>query len=99
MSVECDLGTLIRMLNPYTNGGEGSMRFASAGGAATTDLTQVRLEVDDYEGHWTFKGQDQRIKKAVRIEYRYPAEGAAGEAGVLATEYLLIGYVGAGGGG
>jgi len=97
MSVECDLGTLIRMLNPYTDGGEGSMSFASASGD-TTDLTKIRLEVEEYEGHWIFKGQDQRVKKAIRIEYRYPVDGPAGEAGVLATEYLLIGYLGAGGG-
>jgi hypothetical protein len=105
MALECDLGTLIRMLNPYTNGGPGTMQIAPGvaemppPGIDPAVLDQLHLEVDDYTGHWSFKGHDQRIRRALRIRYRYPADGAAGMAGVFQTEYLLIGFAGADGGG
>ena len=103
MSLETDLGILIRMLNPYTNGAVDTMRIAP--GVPAPDpgaidggvLAQLNLEVDNYEGHWAFTGQDQRITRALRIRYYHRAPDPAGAAGVFNAEYLLIGFVGAGG--
>jgi hypothetical protein len=73
-----DLGTLIRNVNPHM-------------GARSLDLTEIieDLEVDDYGGEWVFRGQPRAVIKALRIPYRHPI---ANIAGVLATDYLLIGY-------
>jgi hypothetical protein len=95
---ETVLGKLIFMLNPYTKGQADTATIGNGSPGDKVDLGDVRIQVDDYEGHWSFKGNDQRIKKALRIEYRYKMDDAAGNAGVLATEYLLIGYAGSGGG-
>jgi hypothetical protein len=109
MSLEQDLGTLIRMLNPYGGGGPATMHFAPVAPptAATLlgavappvgDLGQFQMEVDNYEGEWSFKGQTHRVTRAVRIPYRYPLRDASGNfTGLYATENLLIGYAGGNG--
>jgi hypothetical protein len=110
MTLEEALGTLIRMLNPYTDGARGSMTLGApveisaiaADGDTRVDVSQVQLEIDDYHDYhaeWTFKGQPQRIARGLRIQYRHRANGEAGRAGVCATEHLLIGFAGANGGG
>lgn len=92
------LGQLIFMLNPYTNGRSNAVAIGSGGPGDDVDLSQVSIEVDNYSGQWSFKGQEQRVTKAIRIQYRYRADGEAGDYGVLTTEHLLIGFVGSGGG-
>lgn len=105
MSVEADLGTIIRMLNPHAGGQPGSMHLAPAGAPPPapapsvdpSDLARIRLEVDNAAGDWIFKGQQQRVEKALRIEYRYPLSDVNGKpTGLFATEYLVIGYVNGG---
>ena len=110
MSLEEALGTVIRSLNPYTKGKPGSMTLglpieisistaASSSGVAVKD---VPVEIDDYhEGRaeWIFKGQPHRVQRALRIQYRHKMDGAAGDADVFATEFLLIGFAGSNGGG
>jgi hypothetical protein len=105
MSVEGDLGTLIRLLNPYTDGSAGTMHLAPAGAAPPssppavdpTDLAQIRLEVENHAGEWTFKANPQRVQRALRIEYRYPLKDVTGVPnGLFATQHLLIGYVNGG---
>jgi hypothetical protein len=109
----CDIGTLVQLLNPYTNnqlvptGGPptGQMDIymsnptPTPGGAAGATIQQIQLEVDNrYPGDWTFKGQAQRVAKAVRIPYRYPVmDGTGANANVLywVEDYLLVGYEGA----
>ena len=55
-------------------------------------------------GEWTFKGQPQKINKAVRILYRYPVLGPpAGQPPTrpvlyYVEDYLLIGFEGSGAG-
>jgi hypothetical protein len=93
MSLEEALGTLIRALNPYTDGSPGTMKL---------DVSDIQVEIDDYHeerGAWMFKSQPSRIQRALRIQYRHTMKGAAGDAGVTPTEYLLIGYAGSNGGG
>jgi hypothetical protein len=107
MSIETELGTLIRQLNPYTKGKPGTMRFVPANPAVDADaeriegldLTHIQLEVEgnytksgNYAAQWIFKGQAQNVVKALRIKYQYPVEGTNGK--VLATDYLLVGYEG-----
>jgi hypothetical protein len=58
----------------------------------------VMLEVDDhYSGEWNFNGQPQKISRALRIRYRYPARTPSGQVYWL-EDYLLIGFEGADGG-
>jgi hypothetical protein len=69
---------------------------------ASFDISQIQVEIDDYHDYhaeWTFKGQQQRIARGLRVQYRHRVNGEAGRAGVLATEHLLIGFAGANGGG
>lgn len=93
MSLEEALGTLIRALNPYTSGAPGTMII---------NVSDIHVEIDDYHeehGAWVFKSQPARIQRALRIQYRHTMTGAAGDAGVNPTEYLLVGYAGSNGGG
>jgi hypothetical protein len=81
-------------------GGAGNPAAAGPGGAAEAhpplDLGQFDVQIENiYTTPWSFKGQEHNIKRAVRIQYRYPYPNAPG---VLATDYLLIGYVGSNGG-
>jgi hypothetical protein len=53
------------------------------------------VEVDNYKGEWSFRGNTEQIKRSLRIAYRYPILDACGvPTGLYATEHLLIGYAG-----
>lgn len=90
-SMEMELGTLIRRLNPYTKGKDTAMNFkpAKATSDPTTeqlDLSAIQLEIEgndtktnNYAAQWIFKGQAQNIVKAIRIKYHYPVEGTGGK--------------------
>jgi hypothetical protein len=100
-----ELGELIRALNPYSqqmehppnSNGQGVAEHDQEGPAARQ---QFQIEVDDYAanyatGSWTFRGQPQSIKRALRITYRYPLLDANGNTtNFYATEHLLVGYAG-----
>ena|ERR1700680_1237183 len=100
MAMHAALGKVIHSLNPYTD----TMEFpqppvAAAPTAGKTpppqDVSQIQVEIDDYRGEWTFRGQMQNIKRGLRITYRYPIVDNKGKpTGVYATEHLLIGYAG-----
>jgi hypothetical protein len=101
---EEDLGKLICMMNPYTGGAEKSMdphMFINASAAAPMnddDMKDVWMEIDsNYPAEWTFKGQAQKINTAIRIGYRW--KKSVGNDTVWVTDYLLVGFEGAGGGG
>jgi hypothetical protein len=104
MSMEEDLGTLIRMLNPYTDGSNGSMDphvFVPATptslvpAAAGSNTPGLWMEVDThYADDWTFKGQPHKINKAVRIAYRWAKKDSSGNILYWVTDYLMIGYEG-----
>lgn len=108
MSVESDLGSLIMMLNPYTNGKR--MRFdppsTSTGATAaevidvgTADLSQFQLELQaNYADTWKFKGQNQSVNLAVRVKYCWPKLDSKGKFLCWVTDYMLIGFEGSGGG-
>jgi hypothetical protein len=102
MSIEEALGALIRMANPYTTGGAGTMHFAAAkaagaGDPLTIDPHQIPVEEDKYTAQWVFKGQTQNIEKALRIQYTYPMKSKSGDT-YHVTEHILIGFAGSGGG-
>jgi hypothetical protein len=109
MPMECDLGTLIRMCNPYGGGGPGTMHIGTGAPPAVMalqnaiapdveDLGRFEVEVDNYEGEWAFMGTAYRVTRSLRIQYRYPLRDADGNpTGVFATQHLLIGYAGGNG--
>jgi hypothetical protein len=105
MSIEEALGTLIRMANPYTTGGPGTIHFvpATPGTAATAptiDPTQIPVEEDNYAAQWPFKGLTQNIKRALKIQYTYDKTDAQGNPlGYKVTEHLLVGFAGSNGSG
>ena len=95
-----DLGKLISMMNPYTNGEEGTMDPHMFIGArhefSDHDLRDVWIEIDsNYPTAWTFKGQEQKVNTALRIGYRWKKK--RGDETVWVTDYLLIGFEGSGG--
>src|ERR1700745_3705173 len=106
------LGTLIRVLNPYTKimhypSGDppaGEVAAPRVEGAARAGLAQFQLEVDNRYGSqngsnylfWDFKGQPHTIKKAVRIEFRHPVM-EGGHPLYWITDHLLVGYAGSNG--
>jgi hypothetical protein len=112
---EKELGTLICKLNPYTTdmdnptGAPPTVPQAEQQDATDqpglSNLEKFHVEVDDYisnytSGTWTFRGQPQTIKRALRVTYRYQLKDIHGDyTGVYATEHLLIGYAGGNGGG
>jgi hypothetical protein len=119
MAQNDDLGSLISLLNPYTNnrqvskGGQPtgdwdiytSNPTPTPGGASGATIPQIQLQVDaNYPGEWTFKGQPQKINKAVRILYRFPVLGPPSGSPPTPTvlywveDYLLIGFEGSGAG-
>jgi hypothetical protein len=101
------LGELISKLNPYSTVMEhpADMPPAVEGAAPPDPKIHFQIEVHDhYENYssaeWSFRGQPQTIKKAVRVTYRYQLKDTGGNAtGFYATEHLLIGYAGGNGGG
>jgi hypothetical protein len=107
MSVREALGTLIAAANPYTkaSGVPGaSMHFAEPDhvgdglSAKKVKLTDIIMEEDSkYPAEWMFKGQPQKIHKALRIQYRYPKRSHNGE-WYMVMDYLLIGFEGTNGG-
>jgi Dyp-type peroxidase family len=76
-----DLGDLIFDENPY---GQGSGQLRPG--------FQSVCEIDDEAHQWDFNGERRRVRKALRIPYRY-RDGD----GYVRTEHLLIGYEGGGG--
>jgi len=67
--------------------------------AVPTDLgvfTLQRRDNPEYQMNWTweFDGQQRIIRRALRIQYRFPILNGGG---ALATEHVLIGYEGGGG--
>jgi hypothetical protein len=105
MPVESDLGTLIRMLNPHTDGSEGTIHLAPAGMGPPAsaprvdpnDLAQIQLEIDNGTGVWPFKTGTMGIQRAIKIQYRYPLKDANGNlTGLFAIDHLMIGYANGG---
>lgn len=102
MAADTDLSRLIQIMNPYTNPKEGKttkMEFGHlaplSGADAAATGSDMNVEIDNYNGEWSFRGNIQQIKRSLRITYRYPILNAAGaETGLYATEHLLIGYAG-----
>lgn len=108
MSVAEDLGKLIILMNPYTSGSATGMdphMFVdafdiytsppSSPPSGSSDPKKIWMEVDKrYPGEWTFKGQPHHVNTALRIAYRW-----ARKDNIWITDYLLIGYEGANGGG
>jgi hypothetical protein len=105
-----DIGNLIMLLNPYTDKPNTPKYGQSTGEmdvymGQNAGIPQIQLQVDaNYPGEWTFKGQPQKINKAVRILYRYPVLGPpAGQPPTqpvlyYVEDYLLIGFEGSGAG-
>jgi hypothetical protein len=63
---------------------------------------QMIVEVDnryggDYAGEWLFKGQPQRIAKALRFRYRIPVLDSNGNLLSYVDDYLLVGFEGSNG--
>jgi hypothetical protein len=62
-------------------------------------LSEIQLEEETkYPSEWMFKGQAQKIAKAVRIRYSYPKKGQ-GNNWYMVDDYLLVGYEGSDGAG
>jgi hypothetical protein len=111
MSMEEQLGRLIVALNPYTDAAVKIMHFspvvasANAAGAldaaaSVNDTLNFDLEIgDQYAEMWGFKGEPQKINKAVRIKYRWPKIDPQNSNNILywVTDYLLVGFEGSGG--
>ena len=105
-----DLGTLLENLNPYSGraavpGGPpptGEMDIYAGNAAPAVPpagtVPQIEFEVETrYPPTWDFKGQPQRIAKAVRIRYRIPViDPTTNPPTVLyyVDDYLLIGFEG-----
>jgi len=102
-------GDLIEYLNPYStsprpaNYTTGEMDFYAGKELPTRppsgDIREFVVEADnknagDYAGEWTFKGQQHRIAKAVRLRYRFPILAPNGDVLYYVDDYLLIGYEG-----
>jgi len=112
MSMEEALGKLIVSLNPYTDAALRTMHFgngapsanaqaAHAAAAKVNGSVQFELEVtDNYAEMWGFKGEPQKVNRAVRIKYRWPKLDPQNNGNILywVTDYLLIGFEGTGGG-
>ena len=112
MSLEAELGKLIVSLNPYTDAALRIMHFgpvapstdaaaARDAAASVNDALPFELEVvDQYAEMWGFKGEPQKVNKAVRIKYRWPKLDPNNSNKILywVTDYLLVGFEGTGGG-
>jgi hypothetical protein len=63
-------------------------------------LSQIDVEIDNYQGEWSFMGQIYKIKRALLIPYRYEVRNNHGQgSGVMAINNILVGYTGGNGGG
>jgi hypothetical protein len=113
------LGELMCRLNPYTRSkdpstGEetGDMIVGMLQPAGTgynpddpnTTIACMGIEVErNYASKWTFKGQEQSVKLAFRVPYRFPVmkKNDRGGYDILywQMEYLIVGFAGADGGG
>jgi hypothetical protein len=98
-----DLADLINDNNPYYDSSIPGWEMdlytlvAPAAGPAPP-RSQIRTEVDDrYSGDWTFKGEPQRIARAVRVRYRYQWTSPSGQV-YWREDYILIGFEGGAGG-
>ena len=104
-----DLGNLIEALNPYSGRAAapgyppptGEMDIYAGNPAPVVPpagtVPQIEFEVETrYPPSWDFKGQPQRIAKAVRIRYRIPVIDPSNHNAVLyyVDDYLLIGFEG-----
>jgi hypothetical protein len=106
------LGKLIVSLNPYTKAALRTMHFgnatpkdnvqsAQAATAQANGTVQFELEVaDNYSELWGFKGEPQKVNRAVRIKYRWPKLDDSDQNKILywVTDYMLVGFEGTGGG-
>jgi hypothetical protein len=99
---------LIAQQNPYTSGLTDDMDFYIS--AATNNppgptgqdkgIPQIELEIDgNYPGTWDFKGQPQKIARALKIKYRCkvrksPSGSPNPNNDVLywMTAYLVVGF-------
>ena len=101
------LGNLINDLNPYFDAAVGGAPwemdiFMGVGNPNPANppagnANQVWVEVDDrYPGEWSFGGAPQKIRRALRIRYRYRVRSPSGQ-DYYEEDYLLIGYEGSGG--
>jgi len=108
MALADDLGNLILNLNPYTNGetasgkqtGQMDIYVGNPNPAVPPagNIGQIELEVDtNYPYEWEFKEEDQKVRVAARIKYRYPVLDATGKPLYWIEDYLLIGFEGSGG--
>ena len=77
-----ELGEFIFHENPYGTSGQ-----------TLLSGFQSVSEFDDEIRHWDFAGKDLRIRKAIRVPYRYRDKD-----GQVRTEHLVIGYEGGSGG-
>jgi hypothetical protein len=109
MSIEAELGTLIRRLNPYTAGKPGTMRFKSGNldGAAIDaakrldecDLSHIQLEVEGVQIKSSNYAAQWIFKGQAQnivkaIRIKYQYPVDGDNGKILATDYLLIGYEG-----
>src|SRR5215469_14956768 len=110
MSMEEALGKLVVSPNPYTKAalmhfGNGTpkadVKAAENAAAQVNGNAQFELEVaDNYSELWNFKGEPQKVNRAVRIKYRWPKLDDGDSTKILywVTDYLLVGFEGTGGG-
>lgn len=106
------LGRILELMNPYSNPGcephkEQRMQYVSRHTLPTAAqdptsleerVSQLEVEIDNYEAEWTVRGQVYKVTRALRIPYRYEVRNKDGKKnGVWATEWLLIGYGGGNG--
>jgi hypothetical protein len=103
-----DLGNLLENLNPYSGRAAapgyplptGEMDIYAGNPAPTVPpsgtVPQIEFEVETrYPPTWDFKGQPQRIAKAIRIRYRIPViNPSTGAVLYYVDDYLLIGFEG-----
>jgi hypothetical protein len=102
MSIEEQLGRLICLLNPYSTDMRPNADTPTPAGqqasSAVENQGQFPVQVDNYDGEWTFKGGTYKVTKSLRITYRYPLRDKENKLICYATEHLLIGYAGGNGG-
>lgn len=94
--------------NPYTSGQTDDMDLYIATPTNNPEVTggdnrfnQIEMEIDgDYPGTWDFKGQPQKVNRALRIKYRCKVrkKDASGNqnptdpVSYWMTAYLLVGF-------